>query len=164
MRLERVVEDCESALLAKVFHSEPVQLFEDLRRECDEHAVVCSHERVLVPNAYTVELAGAVHDELAAHGGQIGEELVDILARHAADRDYEWAGPLTVHVVRSDEVPNGRYRISSTAMAHIPGAGPKPPEVQAEPKAEAGVAAESQQERKVPAADREGAGSAIAPA
>ncbi|MFH8569416.1 DUF3662 domain-containing protein [Streptomyces sp. NPDC017993] len=154
MRLERVVEDCESALLAKVFHSEPVQLFEELRRECDEHAVVCSHERVLVPNAYTVELAGAVHDELAAHGGQIGEGLVDVLARHAADRGYEWAGPLTVHVVRSDEVPNGRYRISSTAMAHIPGAGPKPPG--------AGAAAGPKQEGEEPVADREGAGSPVA--
>ncbi|MEU8686015.1 DUF3662 domain-containing protein [Streptomyces sp. NPDC048611] len=125
-RWERVVEDCESALLAKIFHTEPVELLEALRQECDDHAVVCSPSRVLVPNDYTVELAQRVHDELAARGGEVGRQLTDVLARHAADRGYEWAGPLTVHVTAA-EVPNGRYRISSAALAHVPAvaAGPR---------------------------------------
>lgn len=125
-RLERAVEDCESALLAKIFRTDPVQLFDDLRQECDEHAVVCSRHRVLVPNDYTVELAPEVHDALAARGGEVGQQLTDVLARHAVERDYEWAGPLTVHVTAA-EVPNGRYRVSSAALAHIPAvaAGPQ---------------------------------------
>ncbi|WP_435848119.1 DUF3662 domain-containing protein [Streptomyces decoyicus] len=125
MRWERVVEDCESALLAKIFRSDPVQLFDALRQECDGHAVVCSQSRVLVPNDYTVELAKEVHDELAERGGQVGQQLTDVLARHAVDRGYEWAGPLTVHVTAAD-VPNGRYRISSAALAHIPAAAAGP--------------------------------------
>ncbi|MFE1171432.1 DUF3662 domain-containing protein [Streptomyces sp. NPDC058773] len=125
-RWERVVEDCESALLAKIFHTDPVQLRDALRRECDDHAIVCSPSRVLVPNDYTVELAQRVHDVLAARGGGVGRHLTDVLARHAVDRGYEWAGPLTVHVTAA-EVPNGRYRISSAALAHIPAdaAGPR---------------------------------------
>ncbi|WUF59468.1 DUF3662 domain-containing protein [Streptomyces decoyicus] len=125
MRWERVVEDCESALLAKIFRTDPVQLFDALRQECDSHAVVCSQSRVLVPNDYTVELAKGVHDELAERGGQVGQQLTDVLARHAVDRGYEWAGPLTVHVTAAD-VPNGRYRISSAALAHIPAAAAGP--------------------------------------
>ncbi|MEU6328618.1 DUF3662 domain-containing protein [Streptomyces sp. NPDC047049] len=126
MRWERVVEECESALLAKIFRTDRVQLFDALRRECDEHAVVCSQSRVLVPNDYTVELAPRVHDELAARGGQVGRYLTDVLDRHAVERGYEWAGPLTVHVTLG-EVPNGRYRVSSAALAHIPvgAAGPR---------------------------------------
>ncbi|MGW7486533.1 DUF3662 domain-containing protein [Streptomyces sp. NPDC054786] len=125
-RWERAVEDCESALLAKIFRTDPVQLFDALRQECDDRAVVCSQHRVLVPNDYTVELAEEVHDELAARGGQMGRQLTDVLDRHAAERGYEWAGPLTVHVAAA-EVPNGRYRISSAALAHIPvgAAGPR---------------------------------------
>ncbi|AWN25241.1 DUF3662 domain-containing protein [Streptomyces libani] len=125
-RWERVVEDCESALLAKIFRTDPVELFDALRQECDAHAVVCSQSRVLVPNDYTVELAPQVHDELAARGGEVGRQLTDVLARHAVDRGYEGAGPLTVHVTTGD-VPNGRYRISSAALAHIPAdaAGPR---------------------------------------
>ncbi|MEU5211731.1 DUF3662 domain-containing protein [Streptomyces sp. NPDC020742] len=118
-RVERMVERCENALLAKVFPSEPVELFDDLRRECDDHAVVCNRNRVLVPNDYTVELAHEVHDELAARGGEVGRQLTDLLARHAAERGYEWPGPLTVHVT-AGEVPNGRYRIASAALAHVP--------------------------------------------
>ncbi|GAA2592273.1 DUF3662 domain-containing protein [Streptomyces tubercidicus] len=125
-RWERVVEDCESALVAKIFRTDPVQMLDALRRECDDHAIVCSQSRVLVPNDYTVELAEQVHDVLAARGGEVGRQLTDVLARHAADRGYEWAGPLTVHVTTA-EVPNGRYRISSAALAHIPAvaAGPR---------------------------------------
>ncbi|MEW9519862.1 DUF3662 domain-containing protein [Streptomyces tubercidicus] len=125
-RWERVVEDCESALVAKIFRTDPVQMLDALRRECDDHAIVCSQSRVLVPNDYTVELAEQVHDVLAARGGEVGRQLTDVLARHAADCGYEWAGPLTVHVTRA-EVPNGRYRISSAALAHIPAvaAGPR---------------------------------------
>ncbi|MGY5130052.1 DUF3662 domain-containing protein [Streptomyces nigrescens] len=124
-RWERVVEDCESALLAKIFRTDPVELFDALRQECDDHALVCSQSRVLVPNDYTVELAQQVHDELAVGGGQVGRQLTDVLARHAVDRGYEWAGPLTVHVTTAD-VPNGRYRISSAALAHIPAAAAGP--------------------------------------
>ncbi|MFE6741766.1 DUF3662 domain-containing protein [Streptomyces tubercidicus] len=125
-RWERVVEDCESALVAKIFRTDPVQMLDALRRECDDHAIVCSQSRVLVPNDYTVELAEQVHDVLAARGGEVGRQLTDVLARHAADHGYEWAGPLTVHVTTA-EVPNGRYRISSAALAHIPAvaAGPR---------------------------------------
>ncbi|MFE7539185.1 DUF3662 domain-containing protein [Streptomyces platensis] len=124
-RWERVVEDCESALVAKIFRTDPVQLLDALRRECDGHAIVCSQSRVLVPNDYTVELAQHVHDELAARGGEVGRQLTDVLAGHAVDRGYEWAGPLTVHVTTA-EVPNGRYRISSAALAHIPAAAAGP--------------------------------------
>ncbi|MFG2140985.1 DUF3662 domain-containing protein [Streptomyces sp. NPDC048650] len=124
-RMERVVEECESTLLAKIFPTEPVELFDDLRDECDDHAIVCSPDRVLVPNDYTVELARVVHDKLAEESGQVGRQLTDVLARHAAERGYEWAGPLTVHVTTAD-VPNGRYRISSAALAHVPAAASGP--------------------------------------
>ncbi|WP_030801138.1 MULTISPECIES: DUF3662 domain-containing protein [unclassified Streptomyces] len=124
-QMEQVVEECESALIAKIAGNDPVELCDDLRRECDDHAVVCSQHRVLVPNEYTVELAPEVHDELAAQGGQIGQRLTDVLAHHAAKRDYEWAGPLTVHVTAAP-VPNGRYRITSSARTHIPAGAPAP--------------------------------------
>ncbi|MEE4419363.1 MULTISPECIES: DUF3662 domain-containing protein [Streptomyces] len=118
-QMEQVVEEYESALIAKVTGNDPVELCDDLRRECDDHAIVCNQHRVLVPNEYTVELAPEVHDELAARGGQVGQRLTDVLAQHAAKRDYEWAGPLTVHITAAD-VPNGRYRVTSTASTHIP--------------------------------------------
>ncbi|MGX1884944.1 DUF3662 domain-containing protein [Streptomyces sp. NPDC055287] len=116
---EQALDRWQSALLAKAFHSEPVELLEALRRECDEHAVVCSETRVVVPNAYEVGIDDRVYEELARHGAQVGQALTDDLARHGEKKGYEWAGPLAVRVTTSTHLPNGRYRIASSAMPHV---------------------------------------------
>ncbi|MFC7882745.1 DUF3662 domain-containing protein [Streptomyces sp. NPDC057376] len=108
-----------SALWARVFDKDPVELLDALRTECDSKAVVSPAGRVMVPNAYDVALAGAVHDELTRRGGRVGPVLTDSLARHAERRGYEWAGPLAVHVTRSDDVPGGRYRVASGVLPHV---------------------------------------------
>jgi hypothetical protein len=118
-RWERAIEGWERALLARFRGREPVELLDALRRECDAGAVVCSARRVVVPNVYTVELADAPHRELAPHRARVGEELTDSLLRHGARRGYEWAGPVTVCIVRSADVPNGRYRVTGVPMTHI---------------------------------------------
>ncbi|MDH6437782.1 hypothetical protein M2158_006323 [Streptomyces sp. SAI-144] len=81
--------------------------------------VVCSESRVVVPNAYDVELADFAYDELVRRDSSVGQALTDSLARHGERQGYEWAGPLTVHISRSDHVPNGRYRVTSGAMPHV---------------------------------------------
>ncbi|MEV0981437.1 MULTISPECIES: DUF3662 domain-containing protein [unclassified Streptomyces] len=117
--LERALEQRWEALWERVIGREPVELLAALRRECDENAVVCSENLVVVPNAYDVELDASVHDELSRHGSRVGQDLADSLVRHAERKGYEWAGPLTVHITRSRDVPNGRYRIASTVMQHV---------------------------------------------
>ncbi|MGW0336209.1 DUF3662 domain-containing protein [Streptomyces sp. NPDC003011] len=117
--LERALENRWEALWARVVDKEPVELLDALRRECDNNVVVCSETRVVVPNAYDVELADHVHDELTRRGSRVGQELTDSLLRHAEHKGYEWAGPLTVHITRSSDVPNGRYRVASSVMTHV---------------------------------------------
>ncbi|KOG42578.1 DUF3662 domain-containing protein [Streptomyces resistomycificus] len=117
--VEQALENRWEALWARVFDKEPVELVDALRRECDSNAVVCSETRIVVPNAYDVELADSVHDELTRRGSSVGQALTDSLMRHAEDKGYEWAGPLAVHVTRSTQVPNGRYRVTSTVMEHV---------------------------------------------
>ncbi|MFE9774666.1 DUF3662 domain-containing protein [Streptomyces sp. NPDC005931] len=117
--LEESLESRWEALWARMLGREPVEILDALRRECDSHTVVCGAGRVMVPNAYEVELADPVHEELTRRGGRVGQTLTDSLARHAERKGYEWAGPLAVHVRRSSEVPNGRYRVTSTVMPHV---------------------------------------------
>jgi hypothetical protein len=116
---ERTLERAGEALWGQFFRREPVELVDALRRECDSNAVVCSQSRVVVPNAYDVELAEHVHDELARNAGQVGQALTDRLAQHGEHQGYEWAGPLAVHVTKSCDVPNGRYRVTSTVMPNV---------------------------------------------
>ncbi len=117
--LEQALENRWEALWARLVGKEPVELLDALRRECDANAVVVSERRVMVPNAYDVELADSVHDELTRRGSRVGQALTDSLARHAERRGYEWAGPLTVHIARSGQVPNGRYRVAGRVMPHV---------------------------------------------
>ncbi|MER5963512.1 FhaA domain-containing protein [Streptomyces sp. NPDC002057] len=101
-------------------HREDVELLDALHRECDQHAVVCSESRVVVPNAYEVELDAQVHEELVRHGhGDVGEALTDDLARHGERKGYEWAGPLTVRVTPVARPPGDPYRVSSGPMPHV---------------------------------------------
>lgn len=119
-RWERVIERWERALLARLRPREPVELLAALRRECDARAVVCGPRRVVVPNVYTVELADTPHRELTPYRARVGEELTDSLLRHADRHGYEWAGPVTVRIVRAAaQVPNVRYRVTSNPMSHI---------------------------------------------
>ncbi|MER7661713.1 MULTISPECIES: DUF3662 domain-containing protein [unclassified Streptomyces] len=119
-RWEQALERWQDDLLGKVFHRDPVELVDALRGECDTHAVVCSQSRVVVPNAYEIELTRSVHKELLRRVGEVGRALTDSLARHGETQGYEWAGPLTVRVTTSSEqLPNGRYRVASRAMPHV---------------------------------------------
>ncbi|MFF3488354.1 DUF3662 domain-containing protein [Streptomyces sp. NPDC002701] len=117
--LERALERFGGSLLAQFRQKEPVELVEALRKECDDHIVVCSESRTVVPNAYDVELAEFAHEELERNGQRIDQVLTDSLLRHGETMGYEWAGPLTVHVTKSRDVPNGRYRVSSHVMKHV---------------------------------------------
>lgn len=117
--LERAMERFGASLLAQFRHKEPVELLAALRRECDDHAVVCSESLVVVPNAYGVELPESVHQELERNGGRVDQLLTDSLLRHGESRGYAWAGPLAVHVTKAPSVPNGRYRVTSRVMRHV---------------------------------------------
>lgn len=117
--LEQALENRWEALWSRVFGKEPVELLDALRRECDSNAIVCSRGRIVVPNAYDVGLADFVHDELARRGSRVGQALTDSLARHGERHGYEWAGPLTVHITKSRQVPNGRCRVASCVMPHV---------------------------------------------
>ncbi|MFE9132668.1 FhaA domain-containing protein [Streptomyces sp. NPDC007355] len=119
-RWERALERWQKRLLSKVRHREQVELIAALHHECDDHAVVCSETRVVVPNAYEVELDAQVHEELMRRGQRdVGEALTDDLARHGERKGYEWAGPLTVRVTPAARPPGDPYRVSSSPMPHV---------------------------------------------
>ncbi|MTE22275.1 DUF2662 domain-containing protein [Streptomyces sp. TRM43335] len=107
------------ALLARVLPREPAELSDALRRECDDHLVVLGHSRVVAPNAYEVELPTAVYEKLARRGRRVGQDLADTLARHGENRKYEWAGPLAVRVTTGEDLPDGHYRVTSSATPNV---------------------------------------------
>ncbi|MFF5970084.1 DUF3662 domain-containing protein [Streptomyces sp. NPDC012769] len=120
-RWERALERWQSAVVSRLRPThEPVELLDALREECDRHAVVCSETRVVVPNAYEVELDAGVYEQLVRHGcGDVGELLTDNLARHGRRRGYEWAGPLAIHITPTPLPSGDPYRVHSSPMPHV---------------------------------------------
>ncbi|MER7622981.1 DUF3662 domain-containing protein [Streptomyces sp. NPDC126503] len=119
-RWEQTLERWQRALFSGGHDGRSVELIDALRHACDREAVVCSENRVVVPNAYEVELAADVHAELVRSGcGDVGEMLTDALARHGRQKDYEWAGPLTVRITPTDLPAGEPYRVSSGPMPHV---------------------------------------------
>jgi hypothetical protein len=103
---EQALERWQDALGGRFFPSDPVELLDKLRGECDNHVVVCSQ------TAWWRPTSTSRRNWPATRG-------VDSLARHGESRGYEWARPLTVRVTAAAHLPNGRYRVACRAMPHV---------------------------------------------
>lgn len=117
-RFERGVERVVNGAFARAFKSEvqPVELASALRREADTTAAVVGRDRTLVPNAYTVELGPGDHERLDAWGEQLSSELATALTDHARGQRYSFPGPVSVQLVRDDELATGVFRVRSARV------------------------------------------------
>lgn len=125
--IERTMERCTAAVWSRIrpARDRPIELVAILHRECDENAMILGHCRTLIPNHFTIELPYDVHHRIAPHAGRLVPELAAQIRRHAAERHYRFAGPVTVRLRVSAECDGLPYRISSRTVcsgeqAHTP--------------------------------------------
>ncbi len=93
-----------------------------LCRECDDRALILDRRRVLVPNAFVIELPPQSHQQLAGTSRQLGAHLSNHVRRHAAEQGYTFAGPVAVQLIPVQEDTIGRFRVRSRIAPE--GAGP----------------------------------------
>jgi hypothetical protein len=69
-RFEQRLEQAVSGVFARAFRSavQPVEIASALQREIDNSAQILSRDRMLVPNAFVVELSETDHDRLSRTG------------------------------------------------------------------------------------------------
>jgi hypothetical protein len=84
-----------------------------LYRECDDRALILDRRRVLVPNAFVIELPPQAHQQLAGTSRQLGAHLSSHVRRHAAEQGYIFAGPVAVQLILGQEDTVGRFRVRS---------------------------------------------------
>ena len=120
-RFEQRLEGMVTGAFARVFRSavQPVELAAALQKEVDSSAQILSRERRLAPNDFTVELSPADNERLSPYGGQLTQELKQLLREHADQQRYVFAGPLSITFVEDDKLSTGRFRVSSKAMAEV---------------------------------------------
>jgi len=115
---EKGLERAVNGAFARTFRSgiQPVEIASALRSELDKKAAVVSRDRILVPNALTVHLSPADDDKMAALGSALTDELLTVVAQHAKSQHYSFAGPVSVTIVRDEQLGTGTLRVDSNTM------------------------------------------------
>lgn len=113
--LERGLERAVNGAFAKTFRSglQPVEITAALRRELDTKAAVVSSDRILVPNVFTVFLSPDDFQKMDAMGDTLTEELVRLVAKHAATQRYQFAGGISITLQPDSSLALGVVRIES---------------------------------------------------
>ncbi|MFG6492752.1 FhaA domain-containing protein [Microbacterium sp. P03] len=119
---EKGLERAVNSAFAKTFRSgiQPVEIASALRSELDTKAAVVSRDRILAPNTFTVLLAPADDDRMRTLGSALGDELDALVQKHAKAQGYSFAGPVTISLVRDDQLSTGTLRVqSATAQGRV---------------------------------------------
>ena len=127
-RFENKLEQLVSGVFARTFRSavQPVEIASALAREVDNSAQILSRDRRLVPNDFHVELSQPDHERLVGLGPQLTTELTEMLRDHASEQSYVFTGPVTVALESRDDLPTGRFRVRSAAVARTQVSGGDP--------------------------------------
>jgi Protein of unknown function (DUF3662)/FHA domain len=117
-RFERGVERVVNGAFARAFKSEvqPVELASALRREVDTTAAIVGQDRILVPNAFTIELGPDDHARISSWQDDLAEELVGTVTEHARTQRYSFPGPVSVRFVLDAELGTGVFRVRSARV------------------------------------------------
>lgn len=118
---ERGLERAVNGAFAKTFRSgiQPVEIASALRSDLDTKAAVVSRERILAPNSFVVHLSPADDDKMRALGRTLLDELHSLVSKHARKQGYSFAGPVSIELVRDEQVSTGTLRVDSqTAEAN----------------------------------------------
>ncbi|MDT0478809.1 FhaA domain-containing protein [Streptomyces doebereineriae] len=75
-----------------------------LLRQCDNNTLIVGRQRIVVPNAYVVDVFPAIHQQLLASNPPVAPALANEVRRHAAEQGYIFVGPVAVdlHPALSD--------------------------------------------------------------
>ena len=118
-RFERRLEGLVEGAFARVFGGvvQPVEVAAALQREAADNKQVVGQGRVLVPNAFVVELSATDLERFREWDGPLREELAGMVSEHARDSGWSFVGDVTVGFEQSDELDTGVFRVRSSVVA-----------------------------------------------
>lgn len=114
-RFERRLEDLVEGAFARVFKGvvEPVEIAGALQREAEDRKAIVGKGRVLVPNAYVVELGPSDTERLRPYAGPLTDELAAMVREYAEEQGWSFVGPVQVHLDEVDDLDTGMFRVRS---------------------------------------------------
>jgi hypothetical protein len=128
-RFERRLEGLVEGAFGRAFGGavQPVELAAALQREAQSAKVIVGPGRVLVPNAYVVELGEPDATRLEEFGAPLRDELAAVLREHASEQGWSFVGPVSVRLAAADGLAPGVFRVHGRVEAPEPARGSRPP-------------------------------------
>ena len=114
-RFERRLEGLVQGAFAKTFGGwvEPVEVAAALSREAADKKTILAAGRVLVPNAYVVELSPADSERLGEWDAQLRTELATMVGESAKEQGWSFVGPVEVEFSQVADLDTGAFRVRS---------------------------------------------------
>ncbi|WP_051745098.1 FhaA domain-containing protein [Streptomyces yerevanensis] len=116
--LEHTMERWSNALWTLLIRSacrqhDQSELVRTLHQECDDRALILDRRRILVPNAFVIELPPESHEQLTNSSRQLDSYLSNHVRKHAAEQGYTFAGPVAVRLTPVERNKVDRFRVRS---------------------------------------------------
>lgn len=117
-RFERRLEGLVQGAFAKTFGGwvEPVEIAAALSREAQDKKAIVAAGRVLVPNAYVVELSEADSERLLEYDEPLRKELAAMVTETAQEQGWSFVGPVDVTFETVGELSTGAFRVRSAVV------------------------------------------------
>jgi hypothetical protein len=127
-QVEKKLENAVGGVFARAFKGDvqPVEITARLQRELDSEAKLLSRDRKLVPNEFTVRLSQHDYDRLTPYSKTLNSEIAAQVLDYAANKGYIFNGPVGIEYVADADLPIGRFKIASAAVAGVAAAEPAP--------------------------------------
>ena len=121
-RFERRLEGLVEGAFARVFGGvvQPVEVAAALQREAADKKQIVGQGRVLVPNAYVVELGQSDFERLGEYDEPLRAELASMVREHADEQGWSFVGGVRVTFEQVDELDTGVFRVRSAVLADSP--------------------------------------------
>ena len=118
-RFERRLEGLVEGAFARVFGGvvQPVEVAAALQREAADKKAIVGAGRVLVPNAYVVELGEHDFTRMTEYDEPLRAELASMVREHAQEQGWSFVGKVRVAFEKVDELDTGVFRVRSTVAA-----------------------------------------------
>ena len=121
-RFERRLEGLVEGTFARVFGGvvQPVEVATALQREAADKKAIVGQGRVLVPNAYVVELGEHDHARMTEYDEALRAELASMVREHAEEQGWSFVGQVGVSFEQVEELDTGVFRVRSAVVADPP--------------------------------------------
>ncbi len=121
-RFERRLEGLVEGAFARVFGGvvQPVEVAAALQREAADKKAIVGQGRVLVPNAYVVELGQSDAERLGEYDEPLRAELASMVREHAEEQGWSFVGAVRVSFEQVEELDTGVFRVRSAVQADAP--------------------------------------------